>query len=173
VTSEVPAPLDRVWRVLDDPELLARCLPGAELTERLGDDRYRGRARVALGPIRLTFQGLAHITERDPAGHRLHVLAQGADTGGAQTQADIRLAAEAAGDGTRLRADADIYLTGRIAGFGRALAGDVSRRLFEQFADAVGEAARSGRAPEPAPARVTGTGLRTLWARLRHLLRPR
>jgi xanthine dehydrogenase YagT iron-sulfur-binding subunit len=168
VTSEVAATLPQVWRVLDDPELLARCLPGAELTERLGGDRYRGRARVTLGPIRLSFAGLAHIIERDPGAHRLRVLAQGADTGGAQTQADIRLVAEATGTGTLLRAEADIYLAGRIAQFGRALAGDVSRRLFERFADAVGEAARSGRAPDPAPARVRGTGLRSL---LRRLLR--
>jgi carbon-monoxide dehydrogenase small subunit len=173
VTSAVDAPLDRVWRVLGDPELLARCLPGAELTESLGDDRYRGRARVGLGPIRLSFAGLAHITERDEAAHRLHVLAQGADTGGAQTQADLRLTAEVVDGGTRLRAEADIYLTGRIAQFGRALAGDVSRRLFEQFAEAVGEAARTGRTPAPTPARVTGRGLRALLARLWSVVRRR
>jgi carbon-monoxide dehydrogenase small subunit len=144
VASQVAAPLAEVWRVLDDIDLLARCLPGAELTERLPGDRYRGRARVAVGPIRLSFAGFAQVTERDPGAHRLHVLAHGTDAGGAQTHADIRLTAEAVGEGTTLRAQADVYLAGRIAQFGRALAGDVSRRLFEQFAEAVAAAAIAG-----------------------------
>src|SRR5206468_3703469 len=75
-------------------------------------------------------------------------LAQGADPGGSTTQADIRLRTEpAAGGGTVLQADAALFLSGRIAQFGRALAGDVSRRMFEQFAAAVEENARTGRAP--------------------------
>jgi xanthine dehydrogenase YagT iron-sulfur-binding subunit len=173
VDSVVAAPLDDVWRVLTDIGLLARCLPGAELTEHLGGDRYRGVARVALGPIRLSFTGLAQIAERDATAHRLHVRAQGSDAGGAQTHADVRLTAEAApAGGTRLRADADVFLTGRIAQFGRALAGDVSRRLFEQFAEAVGVAATSGTAPATRvnPAVLLG---RAAFARLRALFRRR
>jgi hypothetical protein len=73
------------------------------------------------------------------------VLPQGADAGGSATQADIRLHAEPGPGGTVLRADADLFLSGRVAQFGRALAGDVSRRLFEQFATAVEETARTGR----------------------------
>jgi carbon-monoxide dehydrogenase small subunit len=147
VTSELAATVEEVWAVLSDIRLVARCLPGAELTEELGDDRYRGRARVSLGPIRLSFAGLAEVVERDPANHRLRVLAQGADTGGGQTTADIRLVASTSGTGTLLRATAEIHLTGRIAQFGRALAGDVSRRLFERFATAVRQAATTGSTP--------------------------
>jgi xanthine dehydrogenase YagT iron-sulfur-binding subunit len=36
--------------------------------------------------------------------------------------------------------------------FGRVLAGDVSRRLFKQFAAAVEQAAVSGAAPQASPA---------------------
>jgi carbon-monoxide dehydrogenase small subunit len=147
VTSDLAAPPEQVQRVFDDIDLLVGCLPGAELTEHLGDDRYRGRARVAVGPIRLSFAGLAQVVDRDPDAHRLRVVGQGQDAGGGRTQADIRLVAEQSADGARLRADADVYLTGRIAQFGRALAGDVSRRMFEQFAAAVQEAAISGSAP--------------------------
>ncbi|GAA5164583.1 2Fe-2S iron-sulfur cluster-binding protein [Pseudonocardia eucalypti] len=148
VRAGLSAPVDAVWRVLDDFARLAECLPGAELTESLPDDRYRGRASVALGPVKLTFDGMARRLERDPKRHRLRVLAKGTDTGGSATMADIRLAAEPAGtapdpeprttpvdgSGTVLRAEVDLYLSGRIAQFGRALAGDVSRRMFQRFA---------------------------------------
>ncbi|GAA4787469.1 2Fe-2S iron-sulfur cluster-binding protein [Actinomycetospora chlora] len=169
VRSELASPVDDVWAVLADVDRLVACLPGAEKTADLGDDRYRGRAVVALGPVSLRFDGLAHVVERDPAEHRLRLLAQGTDRGGSSTQAVIRLAADPGPDGgTVLWADADVHLSGRIAQFGRALAGDVSRRLFEQFAAAVDEAARTGEAPTrtPSPLRLL---LATLLDRLRRL----
>jgi carbon-monoxide dehydrogenase small subunit len=175
VRSELASGLDDVWAVLADVRRLVACLPGAELTDDLGDDRYRGRATIALGPVSLRFDGLAHVVERERAAHRMRVLAQGTDRGGSSTQAVIRLAADAADDGgTTLWADADVHLTGRIAQFGRALAGDVSRRLFEQFAAAVDEAARTGEAPAPSashPLRLAaGAVLAGLRARVRRFL---
>jgi xanthine dehydrogenase YagT iron-sulfur-binding subunit len=169
VETEISVPVEKVWGVFDDVHLLARCLPGAELTDELGEDRYAGQARVSVGPIKLSFKGLAHIIERDRAAGTLRVLAEGQDTGGARTQADIKLSTESTATGTTVHADAKVYLTGRIAQFGRALAGDVSRRMFEQFADSVAEAAISGEAPSgPAAA---PSAMRLLAATLRDRLR--
>jgi carbon-monoxide dehydrogenase small subunit len=139
LTSELTSSPADVARVLRDVQVLARCLPGAELTEDLGDDWYRGRARIALGPVRLSFQGLANVLEqRDD---RIVLHAQGKDTGGGGAQAGIVMVATASGAGTSLHADAKVFLTGRIAGFGRSLAGDVSKRMFEDFARAIDQAA--------------------------------
>ena len=175
VRSELASPVEDVWAVLADFSRLAACLPGAEMTADLGDGRYRGRASVALGPVSLRFEGLARVVEFDADEHRMQVLARGADRGGSSTQAVIRLAADAHGTGTMLRADADVHLSGRIAQFGRALAGDVSRRLFEQFAAAVDEAAATGEAPTPgtgpSPLRLAVTAaVAAARARLRRLL---
>ncbi|MHC1560087.1 xanthine dehydrogenase family Fe-S subunit [Actinomycetospora sp. C-140] len=162
VRSGLTSPVDDVWAVLADVSRLVACLPGAEMTEDLGDDRYRGRAVVALGPVSLRFEGLAQVEERDASGRRMRVLAQGADRGGSSTQAVIRLAADPSPEGgTTLWADADVHLSGRVAQFGRALAGDVSRRMFEQFATAVDEAARTGEAPRTttSPLRLVVTAL--------------
>ena len=148
VTRQLSSPVEDVWAVMDDIDRLARCLPGAEMTADLGGDRFRGRAKVALGPVRLAFEGLARITERDAAEHKLALLAQGADTGGNRTAADIVLRATPGDGGTVLVAEAAVFLSGRIAQFGRALAGDVSQRLFAEFADAVDETARTGTPPE-------------------------
>ncbi|MCU1520150.1 MAG: 2Fe-2S ferredoxin [Arthrobacter sp.] len=145
VTTVLESPPQDVARVFEDIQLLARCLPGAELTEELGGNWYRGRARVALGPIKLSFNGFAHLLEHES--DRMHVLGQAKDTGGGRAQAEIHLLAVPEGTGTRLQAEARVYLVGRIAGFGRSLAGDVSRRMFEDFAKAVDQAAR-GEEPE-------------------------
>jgi aerobic-type carbon monoxide dehydrogenase small subunit (CoxS/CutS family)/carbon monoxide dehydrogenase subunit G len=173
VTRQLSSPVADVWAVMDDVDRLARCLPGAEMTADLGEDRYRGRAKVALGPVRLALEGLAQITERDPADHRLALRAQGADTGGNRTAAEITLRAAATPEGTtELRADAAVFLSGRIAQFGRALAGDVSQRLFEQFADAVDETARTGTAPDVGSGpRALAIGARAVVAAVRRRVR--
>jgi aerobic-type carbon monoxide dehydrogenase small subunit (CoxS/CutS family)/carbon monoxide dehydrogenase subunit G len=153
VARELGSAIEDVWAVLNDVDRVARCLPGAQLTADLGADTYRGRVAVGLGPIRLAFDGLARITVRDVGDHRLELLARGADTGGNSSTAEIVLRAESiAAGGTELRVDARVFLSGRIAQFGRALAGDVGQRLFEQFADALDETARTGSVPAPTAA---------------------
>jgi aerobic-type carbon monoxide dehydrogenase small subunit (CoxS/CutS family)/carbon monoxide dehydrogenase subunit G len=172
VREKLAAPVDSVWAVLDDFDQLARCLPGAELVEVLDDDRYRGRATVTLGPVTLAFSGLAQVVERDAAGHRMRVLAQGSDAGGSATQADIRLRAEPTDGGTVLHAEAALFLSGRVAQFGRALAGDVGRRLFERFCACVAQTARTGRMPAvpSKPPRVLSLLVAAVAGRLRRVL---
>src|ERR1700757_5064931 len=79
---EVGEAVDKVWRFFDDIPQVAACLPGAELTENLGDDKYKGKVAVRMGPVRLQFAGTADITERDEAAKRVVVHASGADEKG-------------------------------------------------------------------------------------------
>ncbi|MGH3095798.1 MAG: 2Fe-2S iron-sulfur cluster-binding protein [Streptosporangiales bacterium] len=169
VTSTLEASPSAVAAVFGDVPLLARCLPGAELTRDLGNDWYAGRARVTLGPIGLSFGGIAHLLSHEA--DRIHILAQGDDAAGSRAQAEIHLQAFSAGTGTTLRANAHLFLAGRIAGFGRSLAGDVSRRMFEQFASAVDRTARGERpaadARPPSAVRMLIDALRGRYERAR------
>src|ERR1700750_1160262 len=79
---EVAEPVEKVWRFFDNIPQVAACLPGAELTEDLGDDRYKGKVAVRMGPVRRQFAGTADITERDEAARRVVVHASGADEKG-------------------------------------------------------------------------------------------
>jgi carbon monoxide dehydrogenase subunit G len=54
---EVAEPVEKVWQFFDDIPQVAACLPGAELTEDLGDDKYKGTVAVRMGPVRLQFAG--------------------------------------------------------------------------------------------------------------------
>src|SRR6476661_1388299 len=79
---EVAEPVEKVWQFFDNIPQVAACLPGAELTEDLGDDKYKGKVAVRMGPVRLQFAGTADITERDEAARRVVVHASGADEKG-------------------------------------------------------------------------------------------
>ncbi len=73
---EVAEPVEKVWQFFDNIPQVAACLPGAELTEDLGDDKYKGAVAVRMGPVRLQFAGTADITERDETGKRVVVHAR-------------------------------------------------------------------------------------------------
>src|ERR1700759_4519992 len=79
---EVAEPVEKAWQFLDNIPQVAACLPGAELTEDLGDDKYKGKVAVRMGPVRMQFAGTADITERDDAAKRIVVHAAGADEKG-------------------------------------------------------------------------------------------
>lgn len=149
VAHAIDVDRDSLWAVLQDTRKVALCLPGAELTQDLGNDSYRGRVQVALGPIRLSFVGDVHITERNESSYSLRGLGQGADKGGGSVQAEISLNIEPHGSGSNLRARGNLYMSGRIAQFGRSLADDVSRNMFQSFAESLAAMARGEDPQEP------------------------
>ena len=79
---EVAEPVEKVWQFFENIPQVAACLPGAELTEDLGDEKYKGKVAVRMGPVRLQFAGTADITERDEAAKRVVVHASGAEEKG-------------------------------------------------------------------------------------------
>ena len=134
-TFDVPHPVDAVWEFFEDIPQVAACLPGAELTEVIDEDDYQGRVMVGLGPVKLRFNGVAHITERDAAAKRLVLDAQGADEKG-RGQATLKLVAQLTptSTGTKVDLDQDLDLSGAAAQYGRGMIADVTATLMGQFA---------------------------------------
>jgi carbon monoxide dehydrogenase subunit G len=133
---EVRQPVETVWDFLGNVPAVASCLPGAEMTEELGDDTYGGRVGVRMGPVRLQFAGRARITSRDEAARRMVIDASGADEKG-RGQANLGLVAtlSATRSGTTVRLDQDLQLSGAAAQYGRGMISDVTSVLMGQFAD--------------------------------------
>ena len=132
---EVDAPIDRVWSVLTDVERIAPCLPGAQLQEVQGDE-YRGVVKVKVGPITAQYKGAASFVEKDDAGYRAVLLAEGRDTRGAgNAAAEITAEMASTATGTRVTVTTDLKVTGKVAQFGRGVMADVSKKLMGQFAD--------------------------------------
>ncbi|MCW2865326.1 MAG: carbon monoxide dehydrogenase subunit [Actinoallomurus sp.] len=132
---EVPEPPDKVWRFFDDIPGVAACLPGAELTDDLGDDTYKGNVSIRMGPVRLQFAGKAVIKERDDAAKRIVVDAAGADEKG-RGQASMSVTANvvATARGSRVEVAQDLQLSGAAAQYGRGMISDVTSVLMRDFA---------------------------------------
>ena len=131
---EVAQPVEKVWKFFGDIPQVATCLPGAELTEDLGDDKYQGQVAVRMGPVRLNFGGTAQITERDEAAKRLVVHATGAEAKGrGQASMDITATLSRTGRGTEVAVEQDLQLSGAAAQYGRGMISDVTSVLMRDF----------------------------------------
>ncbi len=131
---QVAAPIDKVWQFFGDIPQVAACLPGTELTDDLGGDKYEGRVAVRMGPVRLQFAGKADITERDEAAKRLVVSATGAEEKGrGQASMVVTATLAAAGRGTMVSVAQDLQLSGAAAQYGRGMISDVSAVLMRDF----------------------------------------
>ncbi|HEU0170226.1 MAG TPA: SRPBCC family protein [Acidimicrobiales bacterium] len=131
----VGVPVERAWAVLTDVELIAPCMPGAQLQEVEGDE-YRGIVKVKVGPITAQYKGAARFVERDDAAHKAVLRAEGRDTRGqGNANATITATLTPDGDGTAVTVTTDLTVTGRVAQFGRGVMADVSSKLLGQFVD--------------------------------------
>jgi carbon monoxide dehydrogenase subunit G len=131
---EVPQPVAKVWEFFGDIPRVAACLPGAELTEELGDSKFGGKVAVRMGPVKLQFAGTAEITERDERAKRLIVHATGAEQRGrGQATMDITATLSAAGRGTKVAVTQDLQLSGAAAQYGRGMISDVTAVLMRDF----------------------------------------
>src|SRR5690606_29361624 len=116
-----------------DLERIAPCLPGAQLQEVDGDD-YIGTVKVKVGPITAHYAGKARFVERDEAGRRAVLSADGRDKRGqGNASATITATLTPAGDRTEVRVVTDLSISGKVAQFGRGVLADVSAKLMDQF----------------------------------------
>jgi carbon monoxide dehydrogenase subunit G len=131
---EVAEPVDKVWQFFEDIPQVAACLPGAVLTDDLGNESYKGRVAVRMGPVRLQFAGTADITERDEAAKRVVVHASGAEEKGrGQASMVVTATLVRAGRGTKIAVTQDLQLSGAAAQYGRGMISDVTSVLMRDF----------------------------------------
>ena len=130
----VNVPVAEAWKILTNVELIAPCLPGAQLQEVEGDT-YRGVVKVKVGPIQAQFKGQASFLERNDVDHKAVLKGEGRDTGG-KGNASALITAQLTSispTSTKVEVNTDLAVTGKVAQFGRGAMADISDKLLAQF----------------------------------------
>jgi uncharacterized protein len=182
-TFEVAAPIDRAWALLNDVPRVVPCMPGAELTETIDANTWKGLVHVRLGPISLQFGTEVVRESEDEAAHRV-VLATKARELRGRGNAQARIESSLSDEGGRTRVDivTDLNLQGTVAQYGRGIVPDVAAQLTKQFADNIaalleqvdgssGEASTPAAPASAVPVSGVRVGLRALWASVARLFR--
>ena len=188
----VSLPSAEAWAVLMDIERITPCMPGAEITEIVDSETFRGKVSVRLGPVALTFGGMAKFEMIDEVGQCAIVTARGTDPkgrGGAEAKVSFSLTPE--GDSTLVVINTDLQLSGAVAQYGRGagMISDLATQLVGQFStnlntqlvaedshapstlDGHTETTNATPAEQPKSAPISGLsiGLRLLWNAIKRL----
>ena len=158
-------PRETVWRAIQDPALVAGCVPGARIVSQ-EDGKIRGEILASLGPIRARFTGEAAISY-DPAAYAGRLGGEGRDaTTGTRLsgEATFRLIEDGPG-ASAIELELAYALRGPLAQMGR---GPIVQVFARELAETTGrnlEARLRGELPTAVPQRL-GAGalmLRALW----------
>ena len=137
-TFVVKASPDAAWNFLTDPRRVARCLPGATITDQVDERTYAGTMTVRVGPVSATYRGTMRFEHLDPATRTGEIVAMGQDVkgkGGADLRMTSRLVERAPGE-TEVAITSQVTVMGVLAQFGRGMIQDVSDQMFQKLADA-------------------------------------
>ncbi|WP_322488127.1 carbon monoxide dehydrogenase subunit G [Chloroflexus sp.] len=145
---------DEVWAALNDPEVLARTIPGCQRLEQVGENEYESTLKIGLQAVRGVYSGRVKIDNiQAPESYEIHVDGKGSN-GFLKGSGSITLREE--NGQTILDYGGEAHVGGTIASVGQRLLDGAAKTLIAQSLKALAaqiEARRAGNAaPEPVAA---------------------
>jgi|GEM_PF-90695 len=131
----VSAPVEAAWEVLSRVELLATCMPGASISEKIDERHFKGQVKVKVGPASANFGGDITLKSLDASQRQIQMMGKGADKGGSSASMDLTASVVAVDQATsKLVGRAEVTVTGKFAQFGGRMMNSVSDMILAQFA---------------------------------------
>ncbi len=135
-TFPMPGSASVAWKLLQDIESVAGCMPGAKITERLDANNYKGTVSVKFGPASMSFRGEIELKQVDESKRVLRLIGKGTDsTGSSGASMDLTAQIEAVDENSsNLVGHSEVSVNGKAAAFGGRMMSSVSDQVLKQFA---------------------------------------
>lgn len=158
----IPAPREKVWLALNDPEILKQAIPGCEELTKNSENELEAKVTAKVGPVKAKFGGNVRLENINaPVSYSIVGEGKGGAAGFAKGGADVHLKED--GSDTILTYTAKAEVGGKLAQIGSRLIQGTAKKMaddfFGTFSRIVGEghaataaAAPAGPVGEPAAA---------------------
>jgi carbon monoxide dehydrogenase subunit G len=159
----IPAPVEKTWAALNDPQALKVCIAGCESLERTDGDKFAALVAVKVGPVSARFKGNLEMTNvQAPHSYTINFDGQGGAAGFGKGSADVTLTPE--NGQTRLKYVARAQVGGKIAQVGSRLVDAAAAKIAEDFFTAFEANLQASAAGAPAvQAPPASVGSNRLW----------
>lgn len=134
-------PPERAFDLLQDPEVLSKCIPGADSLVKTGEGEYTMRMKLLIASLSGQFEGKVKLQDLDPPRQfRMRVEGTG-KIGFLKGEGLIKLTPE--GTGTLLNYEGDVQLGGTLAAVGQRLVDTTSKMMLKRFFDKLSQVAQT------------------------------
>jgi carbon monoxide dehydrogenase subunit G len=134
-------PQERAYAALQDPAVLAQCMPGCEGLERVAEGEYAMKMKMVLAAVSGKFDGKVRIADQDPP-NRFRLIVEGSGKIGFM-RGDGLLTLTSVEGGTNVAFDGDVQVGGTIAAVGQRLMDTTAKMMIKKFFDRLSEVALS------------------------------
>ena len=138
----LPFARERVYQLLQDPEVLAQCMPGTDHLAKIGPDEYEMKMKMVISAVQGLFAGKIRVAYQKPP-ERFRLLVEGSGKVGFLNGEGV-LTLVLSDASTEVRYEGEVQVGGVIAGVGQRLldttAKLVIRKFFEKLTELAGQA---------------------------------
>jgi len=133
-----PVDQQRAYTVLQDPHVLAKCIPGCESLDKVADAEYVMKMKMALAAISGQFSGKVKIT--DPvAPNSFKMVVEGSGKIGFLKGEGLLHLKPADGGAVEVAYDGEVQIGGTMAAVGQRLIDTTSKMMLKRFFDKLSE----------------------------------
>jgi uncharacterized protein len=130
-TQTFPAPRQKVWTFLTDPQCLAKCMPGCEKLETVGENEYSSVINVGLAAVKGVYNGKVKLDEIQAPTHYKMILDGKGKQGFIKGSGTIDLAEQ--NGQTVLSYSGDVQIGGPLASVGQRMIDGAAKMMIGQF----------------------------------------
>ena len=131
----LPLPPAQAYQKLQDPEVLAGAMPGCESLEKIGEDEYRMKMKMALASLSGNFDGKVRITNQSPP-ESFKLLVEGSGkVGFMKGEGNLKFTPK--DEGTDVSYEGDVQIGGTIAAVGQRLIDATAKMMIKRFFEKV------------------------------------
>ena len=137
----VPVPRERAYQLLQDPAILAKCMPGTDHLEKVGDDQYAMKMKMAIASIGGLFAGKVRLADQKPPENFKLIVEGDGKIGFVKGEGLLSLVPQ--GEATEVHYEGDVQVGGTIAGVGQRLLDSSAKLIIKKFFEKFAEAAKA------------------------------
>jgi carbon monoxide dehydrogenase subunit G len=127
----LPGTREQVWELFNDPQRLAKLLPGCERLEPDGKNRYKVAIKFALAAFSGAYSGSVELSEQKPP-KSMHMRLEGKGAPGFM-KGEGKLELEEKGGQTEVRYAGEAQVGGLIAAVGQRMIEAAAKKILQQF----------------------------------------
>ena len=131
-TYTVPVPREKAYTLLQDPDILAKCMPGTQSLTKIGEDHYEMKMKMMIAALSGSFDGTIRLADQNPP-ESFRLLMEGSGKIGF-VKGDGLLKLSSNGDSTtKVDYEGEVHVGGTIAAVGQRLLDTTSKMIIRKF----------------------------------------